>query len=118
MRVQKAVEVCDVCAVNPAFESRKCDECGLLICFDCEKEHAVKYRHSIWTAGGEDGFYCLICNDRLTEGRDPLIAAYEKVANLLAEYDRFLTDFTKRATEAQHVVCGIVSEKRKTKGDQ
>lgn len=95
--VEKTVTFCDSCECEVGY-SHKCACCGIEMCYDCAKKKMVKYTHSVWFQGSDDGEYCLKCDSVLTESQnDALHNAYVKIRNLRNEQKAWGDDFKNRA---------------------
>lgn len=103
MKVTTTVEqlVCDICKKNEAYTWDNCIGCGKAFCHVCAKTHAKKYTHGVHFSGGGDGVYCLECDAKLREGKDPLHAAFVAIDLLKREGSEWYASFDLRRKAAE-----------------
>lgn len=98
--INKEVILCDSCDKEAYVDT--CLRCGAQHCYDCRKIKGVRYIHSVYFSGSNDGYYCNECDSILYSiGDNKLHSAYVKIKNLRKESELFYDDFKKRTDEAE-----------------
>src|SRR3990167_9151184 len=98
---------CDQCD-NKQDHMDTCQACGTEHCYECQKTHGKTYMHSCCCSGSGDGYYCKVCDDKLTAtGTNARHTAYRLIESLRHESEAWCDDFEKRRTEAEATLAAI-----------
>lgn len=98
--VSKEVQFCDGCETESYCDA--CLGCGIEMCYSCREKHGRTYNHAIFFQGSGDGFYCNICDAKLSfSGADHRHTAYLAIKSLRDELEAFNTDFERRRKVAE-----------------
>jgi hypothetical protein len=99
--INKQVTFCDKCKKKAPY-AYACMNCGIEMCYECQKEHGVSYTHAVSFSGSGDGFYCKSCDSGLTaKGTNKLHNAYLYVKRLKEENEAWWAGFKKRSEAAE-----------------
>ena len=100
---------CDACGQEGYVTP--CLRCGREFCYDCSKNYAVEYSYSVFFSGGDNGLYCLSCNEEmLIKGKDDLFNAYRRIKILSSEYKLFHKDFKHRSDVAEKLLKSLTEQ--------
>ncbi len=106
--IEKEVQVCDCCGKETHCE--QClGGCGLEHCKWCRRECGVGYTHAVHFSISDDGYYCALCNTKLSEqGSDDLHNAYLAITDLRREAKRWSADFSARSDKTEALLKQLV----------
>ncbi len=106
--IEKEVTLCDRCGKETYCE--QClGGCGIEHCWECRRERGVEYTHTVHFSGSDDGYYCTLCNTKLSEqGSDDLHNAYLTIADLRREVKKWSADFETRSDKAEALLKQLV----------
>lgn len=108
--VKKIELFCDFCG-KISFE--QCLNCGIDICWECQKTKAKEYRHAVSFSGSGGGVYCNDCDAVLRKTANPLHSAYLVVEALRNESSGWYLAFEKKSKEAESRLKELVEERKK-----
>jgi hypothetical protein len=95
---------CDFCD-KEAYPWTVCLGCGKDLCPPIGQQsnsHSIKYPHGVNVSGSDDGYYCLLCDVRLSETKDdPLHQAYAAVRALRDESTQAYEALQQREKSAE-----------------
>ena len=98
--IQKETHFCDACG-KEEFYIDHCLSCGKEHCYQCKKTEGREYRHGVYIMGTGDGYYCRPCDTKLAKSKDDLHEAYQNIAKLREECDKWNADFEARKEAAE-----------------
>ena len=102
--VEVEIKVCDVCG-NEEHVYDTCLKCGNDYCYDCAKVSGVDYRHSVYSSGSGDGYFCNKCIVEIRNNPQDkyynLHEAYLNVARLRKEVEADYKDTQDKQDEAE-----------------
>ena len=101
MKIKKVQEVdcCDECNAETYVDV--CLICGTEHCYDCKATHGVRYNHSVYFRGTEDGYYCNKCLADPKNATNETLVQYRAIENLRLEEASWYKDFTNRYEAAE-----------------
>ena len=90
--VSKEVSFCDKCGKE--IYITKCNNCDKEHCWECRKTEGIEYSYSVHSGGGDDGYYCKLCDTELRKTKtDELHNSYLTIQKLQNEFEAFDKDW-------------------------
>lgn len=109
-QVMKTVHVCDHCGSEECYGNDGCLGCGVEHCYECKKTEGRVYNHAVSFSGSGDGYYCNVCDAKLTsDGTDKRHNAYREIAALRTEAQIWGEDFQRRQKVAEKALSSLAA---------
>ncbi len=95
--------ICDFCNKETCYVH--CLGCGKDICWHCQQQNGISFRHSHIFTGSEDGWYCHPCYASKSASPDSLFTNFRDLTLLMEKHEEWAIDFKHEFAAAEKLLA-------------